>query len=120
MPMGHVKRTYNKAQGMPLEQGILKAIKDCRADGTMAGFLERHHREVFGMVSLQWDEEKAREFYGSEARAVGRAEGRAEGKEATIIATIRNLMETLNLTSQQAMDAMKISVTEQSKYVALL
>jgi len=68
----------NRAQGMALEQGILKAIKDCRADGTMADFLERHHGEVFGMVSLQWDEEKAKEFYESEARAEGRAEGKAE------------------------------------------
>ena len=59
---------------MALEQGILKAIRDCRADGTMADFLERHHGEVFGMVSLQWDEEKAKEFYESEARAEGKAE----------------------------------------------
>ena len=61
------------------------AIKDCRADGTMADFLERHHGEVFGMVSLQWDEEKAKEFYESEARAEGRAEGRTEGKTEMII-----------------------------------
>ena len=106
----------NKSQGMALEQAILKAIADCRADGIMADFLERHHGEVFEMVSLKWDEEKAKEFYESEARA----EGRAEGKEATIIATIRNLMESLNLTSQQAMDAMKIPVAEQARYAALL
>ena len=46
----------------------------------MAGFLKQHHGEVFGMVSLQWDEEKARAFYESEARAEGRAEGKAEGR----------------------------------------
>ena len=100
----------NKAQGMALEQGILKAIKDCRADGTMADFLERHHGEVFGMVSLQWDEEKAKEFYESEARA--------EGQEQERISSIRNLMETLHLTAPQAMDALKIPPTEQGRYAA--
>ena len=45
---------------------------------------------------------------------------KAEGKESAILATIRNLMETLNLTAQQAMDAMKIPVAEQARYAALL
>ena len=100
----------NKARGMALEQGILEAIRDCRADGTMADFLERHHGEVFGMVSLQWDEEKAKEFYESEARA--------EGQEQERISSIRNLMETLHLTAPQAMDALKIPPTEQGRYAA--
>ncbi|MBR1553710.1 MAG: hypothetical protein IJ631_06860 [Schwartzia sp.] len=43
---------------------------------------------------------------------------RAEGKEKTILATIRNLMETMNLTAKQAMDAMKIPASEQRKYAA--
>ena len=106
----------NKEQGMALEQGILKAIRDCRADGTMADFLERHHGEVFGMVSLQWDEAKAREFYESEARD----EGRAEGQEQERISSIRSLMETVGWTAQQAMDALKIPATEQGRYAELI
>ncbi|MBQ1915449.1 MAG: Rpn family recombination-promoting nuclease/putative transposase [Selenomonadaceae bacterium] len=102
----------NKGQGMALEQAILKAIADCRADGIMADFLERHHGEVFEMVSLKWDEEKAKEFYESEARA--------EGIDFAIVNSIRNLMETVGWTAQQAMDALKIPVTEQARYAALL
>lgn len=49
-----------------------------------------------------------------------RREGYAEGKESALIATIHNLMETLNLTAQQAMDAMKIPADEQKKYAALI
>ena len=55
-----------------------------------------------------------------EERDEARAEGRAEGEEFAILASIRNLMETLNLTAQQAMDALKIPVAEQAKYAALL
>ena len=54
------------------------------------------------------------------SRLDGEAKGRAEGKESAILATIRNLMETLNMTAQQAMDAMKIPVAEQARYAALL
>ena len=46
-----------------------------------------------------------------------RREGYNEGKETERLNTIRNLMATLNLTAQQAMDAMKIPISEQKKYV---
>ena len=55
-----------------------------------------------------------------EERDEARAEGEARGKEFAILASIRNLRETLNFTAQQAMDALKIPVTEQAKYTALL
>ena len=49
-----------------------------------------------------------------------RDEARAEGMESAILASIRNLMETVGWTAQQAMDALKIPATEQAKYAALL
>ena len=48
----------------------------------------------------------------------GKAEGRAEGREAERLFSIRSLMESLGLTAQQAMNALKISAEEQSKYLA--
>jgi predicted transposase/invertase (TIGR01784 family) len=48
------------------------------------------------------------------------AAGKAEEKKATLLENIRNLMETLNLTAQQAMDALKIPANEQEKYIALI
>ena len=50
------------------------------------------------------------------ARMEGKAEGKAEGKETTILASIRNLMKTMNLTAKQAMDALMIPASEQKKY----
>ncbi len=45
---------------------------------------------------------------------------RREGEEMALVRTIRNLMETMNFTAKQAMDAMKIPVAEQKKYAALV
>ncbi|MBQ9365817.1 MAG: hypothetical protein IJT82_08575, partial [Schwartzia sp.] len=51
-----------------------------------------------------------------EGEAKGEAKGRAEGKKTTILASIRNLMKTMNLSAKQAMDALMIPAPEQKKY----
>ena len=47
-------------------------------------------------------------------------EAAEETKESERLSSIRNIMETLHLTAQQAMDALKIPVDEQPKYAALI
>ena len=53
-----------------------------------------------------------------EARGV--AKGEAMGKENANLTNIRSLMETMNWSSQQAMDALKIPASEQRQYEAKL
>ena len=55
-----------------------------------------------------------------ETRNEGIAKGREQGMEQERIANIRNLMDSLKMTAQQAMDALKIPTADQSKYVAKL
>ena len=43
-----------------------------------------------------------------------------ETKKNTLVENIRNLMETLNLTAKQAMDALKIPADEQKEYMSLI
>ena len=47
-------------------------------------------------------------------------EARAEAKKETMLKSIRNLMETMNLTAQQAMDALKVPADKQKDYIALI
>ncbi|MBQ7502558.1 hypothetical protein IJT93_07575, partial [bacterium] len=58
----------------------------------------------------------------TEGIAIGKAEGiaigEAKGQNAERIFSIQNLMETLNFTAEQAMDALKIPAEEQQKYLA--
>ena len=51
--------------------------------------------------------------------AVGAA-AEIAGVEKTMITSIKNLMESMNWTAQQAMDALKIPKDEQEKYEAKL
>ena len=63
---------------------------------------------------------RAFEEVRDEAREQGRVEGRVEGIEQERINNIQNLMESMKLTAQQAMDALMIPVSEQPKYAAIL
>lgn len=50
----------------------------------------------------------------------GRQDGFREGEEKSLLSSIQNLMETLTLTAEQAMNALKIPETERSKYFSKL
>ena len=63
---------------------------------------------------------KATKKAAAEAAAVALETGKNEGKETERLSSIRNIMETLHFTAQQAMDALKIPQDEQSKYAALI
>ena len=64
--------------------------------------------------------EEVRDEAREQAREQGRAEGRVEGIEQERIINIQNLMKSMKLTTQQAMDALMIPVSEQPKYAAIL
>lgn len=55
-----------------------------------------------------------------EGIAKGRAEGRAEGMTEGILSSIKSLMETMGVSVEKAMAALKIPEAEQRKYLDLL
>ena len=55
-----------------------------------------------------------------EGREEGRKEGREEGVDQSRIDSIKSLMNTLKLTAQQAMEALSIPLSEQSRYLTKL
>ena len=50
----------------------------------------------------------------------GRAEGRAEGAAENTLASIKNLMETMGLSIEQAMAALKVPEVDRPKYAKQL
>ena len=55
-----------------------------------------------------------------EGQAEGRAEGEAKGKTKGFLESIKNLAESLNMTADKAMDALKIPENERSFYIEKL
>ena len=52
--------------------------------------------------------------------AIGLERGMERGLEAATLNAIRNLMETLKLTAEQAMEALKVPEAEKAKYAGML
>jgi hypothetical protein len=52
--------------------------------------------------------------------AIGLERGMERGLEAATLNAIRNLMETLKLTAEQAMEALKVPEEEKAKYAGML
>ena len=52
--------------------------------------------------------------------AIGLERGMERGLEAATLNAIRNLMETLKLTAEQAMEALKVPKEEKVKYAGML
>lgn len=60
----------------------------------------------------------------AEGRSLGLVEGKSlglvEGKEEATLLSIKNLMDSVQWTVEQAMDALKISDPDREKYTALI
>ena len=88
--------------GLPVQDAFVDEIRD------LIDELKHTEKERVNYMTLQMKIDEERE------------EAKAEGQEQERITSIRNLMETLHFTAQQAMDALKIPVAEQARYAALL
>ena len=60
------------------------------------------------------------EYNEAETMELFRQDGRKEGMDETRVESIKNVMEGLKYTAQQAMDLLKIPAADQSKYLAKL
>ncbi|MBO6178220.1 MAG: transposase [Selenomonadaceae bacterium] len=93
-----------RATGLSLDDAVKSAVKYCIAHDVMKKYLEDNAKEVFTMARLEWNLD--------DAKAAWREEAMEEG----MLSAIRNLMESMKWTVDQAMDALKISYDDREKY----
>lgn len=72
--------------GLTRKEAISRAVKFCLDNGLMKGYLENKSQEVFNMLALQWEQDKAiRASYED-----GRDDGISEGIEKVALNMIRS------------------------------
>ena len=83
MLVGKVKEGLRA--GLTRKEAISRAVKYCLDNGLMKGYLEKNSQEVFNMLVLQWEQDKAiRASYED-----GRDDGISEGIEKIALKMIR-------------------------------
>ena len=94
-------------------------LDDLIHDFFCANPADMRHRQLAERVSfLKENKSEARKM--CEILEELQNEAREEGKKETLLDDIRSLMETLNLTAQQAMSALKVPADKQKEYIALI
>jgi hypothetical protein len=96
-------------QGIGSQQAIENAINYCIDHNIMSDILSRNRAEVIGMILMEYDEQKTMDYLRREAMEDGREEGR--------ILDLHSLMETMNLTPEEAVKALKIPEEKRDFYL---
>ena len=98
------------------EAAINQALREMPDDFVIKPFLMANQAEVKGMLLTEYDEEAVHQLFFED----GREEGLIEGCERTHIEMIRNLMSSLQVSGQIAMNMLKIPAEEQDKYLQII
>ncbi len=125
----YTARVRENLKTMATGQAVDAAIASCIRDGVMADFLKKNKAEAKNMSIFEYDEEEYTRLTLEEGREQGREEGREQGREegwadghsagvkegraegriSALLQTVQGLVETMNMSAEQAMDALKIS-----------
>ncbi|MCC8097380.1 MAG: hypothetical protein LIO44_02235, partial [Eubacterium sp.] len=101
-------------------KAVIEAIRICKDANILKEYLEKHEKEVVDIMEELYDQKAIFAMFAESERAEGREEGREEGVIKTTLSGIKNLMQNMKLTAEQAMQALSIPVSERDKYHSLL
>jgi hypothetical protein len=96
------------AKGMGSQQAIESAITYCIDNDIMSDILSRNRAEVIGMLLTEYDEQKTLDYLRKEALE----DGIEQGVELSTLKSIRSLMESMSLSADEVMKALKLSDKE--------
>ena len=103
----------NNKPDIDIESAISKAINEMPDDFVIKSYILANRAEVMDMCLTEYNEVETMNMFREE----GRQEGRQEGIQQSLLNSIKSIMETLNLSSQEAMNALKIPASERSHYL---
>lgn len=126
--MVYVDKVREFAQEHPLEIAVEMAITYCIEHDILADFLRKRRAEVMSMSIFEYNQEQHFRQIAEENQAEGWEKGRqaglaeglavgkAEGHTQATLENLRNLMNALDMTADQAMTLLKIPPEERTRY----
>ncbi len=82
------------AEGKSLDEAITRAIRDCRQEGILVGFLNEHGSEVVNMLFTEFNMDDALRVRGEERFEEGLQEGMEKGLQKGLQTGIQALVST--------------------------
>ena len=109
-----------RKKGLSGNDAIRETIDYCRRRQIMIDYLDEHGSEVFRMINMEWDADKAYNAYLQEGIERGFERGIERGRAEGLLQALKNLISSQNISADKAMNALGIPADEQPRYVALL
>ena len=98
------------------QKAIDETLRLCREEGILTLFLASREKEVKDIMFTLFDQEWVTQVHEKNIAI----SARMEGEKASTLRSLQNLKDSLGLTSDQAMSALKIPPAEQPEYRKLL
>lgn len=102
------------------EKAVEETLRRCIEENVLAPFLMTRQKEVAEIMVTLFDQEKVMEIHDYHIAEAARKDGLQEGLAEGTLSSIRSLMETLGLSIEAAMNALKVPEDERSKYTNML
>ena len=110
------ERKQHGRSGKAIEETICRCIEK----NVLASFLMTRQKEVAEIMVTMLDQEKVMEIHDYHVAEVARKGGIQEGRAEETLSNIKSLTETLGLSVEAAMNALKVPEAERIKYAHLL
>lgn len=113
-----------KARGEGKDEPLTWAVKEAIGRGILPGYLERKSTEVINMLTMEYDYAvdvaAQKEESLAEGIRIGEERGLEQGLEQGRQETVRLIMDKLNLSLSQVMDALNVPPSERDSFAAKL
>lgn len=101
-------------------RAVEETLRICGEENILMPFLASRQKEVRDIMVTLFDQERVTEIHEYNLIRDARQEGHTEGHTEGTLASIKNLMDSMGWSMEQAMSALKISEKEYPKYRKLL
>ncbi|MBD5457240.1 MAG: hypothetical protein HDR27_01550 [Lachnospiraceae bacterium] len=111
--MMFVEKVRNKkAAEIRVEEAVRQAVNECISEGILSEFFREHREEIVDTGIFEFNQE----LYDQALLEDGEAIGRERGREESTLNAIKNMVDALKMTVQQAMIVLKVPKEEQENY----
>ncbi len=110
------------------ETAVRETIQICSNRDILKEYLKSQEKEIVNIMMSLFNEETIMKNHDAsikqegraEGRAEGRTEGRAEGQQEATVDYIKNIMDSLGVTMDKAMESLKIPQDRRAMYAGLV
>ena len=95
---------------------VIESIDECIKEDILSDFFIKHRNEVIDVSIFEYDEEGVMDVLREEAREEARKEALTEGRDEAI----KNIMDSLHVSVDKAMDILKIDIEKREQLKKLL